>query len=268
MDNGPQYAVTVGVAFTFIGIFTKAKVERRNKTDLKDYFKNISLNTNEISKTVLKISKTGAAAETVADSMIKLKESLEGSNLGLLKRELGELSEVMKTYVDATKNSSNFVQSIAEHLNEQSKAITELNKKLSESSVLQTRAYQKASLDNDREQARILAENTQRITEMRNAFDEFLDKMTSVFSEKLIDALNSSIQDIFLFIGLAFLFQPKMQKVNAENLKKAIYVDLRAAFTEDEMNQWGAEIDEKTMAIVFKEPDVLFDVGKSYLKTR
>ena len=71
-----------------------------------------------------------------------------------------------------------------------------------------------------------------------------------------------------MFIGLAFLFQPKMQKVNAENLKKAIYVDLRAAFTEDEMNQWGAEIDEKTMAIVFKEPDVLFDVGKSYLKTR
>ena len=83
-----------------------------------------------------------------------------------------------------------------------------------------------------------------------------------------ISDLMTGLMMIFLFIGLAFLFQLEIQRADAEKLKQAIYVDLRSAFTEDEMEQWGAEIDEKTMAIVFKEPNVLFDVGKSYLKPR
>ena len=83
-----------------------------------------------------------------------------------------------------------------------------------------------------------------------------------------ISDLMTGLMMIFLFIGLAFLFQLEMQKADADNLKKAIYQDMRGAFTDEEMKMWGAEIDEKTMAIVFKEPNVLFDVGQSYLKPR
>ena len=60
----------------------------------------------------------------------------------------------------------------------------------------ETRDYQKSSLENDREQVQKLAENTERITQMRNAFDEFLHQMAEVFSEQLINAFNKSIKDL------------------------------------------------------------------------
>ena len=59
----------------------------------------------------------------------------------------------------------------------------------------ETRDYQNKSLENERKQAEILSENTQRISEMRNAFDEFLHQMAEVFSEQLINALNKSIKE-------------------------------------------------------------------------
>ena len=287
VDNGPQYAVTVGVAFTFIGIiialynfkvdnveeirqsisafldgmktafitsiigigfslligiFTKSKVEKRDKKTLTEHFKNISDNTGTI-LTFLK--DTSGSGESLKTSLDNLSKTLDGSSLGILKKELGNLSDVMKMYVDATKSSGEFLKTVSTHLSEQSKVTAALNETMSKSFTLQmqainslsksleesqtkqvarldamnnsiaqmtahsqktyenssamlneTRNYQAASLANDREQMQILSENTKRIIEMRNAFDEFLNKMATVFSEQLINALNSSIKDL------------------------------------------------------------------------
>ena len=83
-----------------------------------------------------------------------------------------------------------------------------------------------------------------------------------------ISDLMTGLMMIFLFIGLAFLFQLEMREQDALQVKRQIYADLSREFTESEMAQWGAEFDRQTMAISFKEPDVLFDVGKSNLKPR
>ena len=83
-----------------------------------------------------------------------------------------------------------------------------------------------------------------------------------------ISDLMTGLMMIFLFIGLSFLLQLEMQKEDALDVKRQIYLDLSKEFPEAEMKNWGAEIDPKTMAITFKEPEVLFDVGKSSLKPR
>ena len=83
-----------------------------------------------------------------------------------------------------------------------------------------------------------------------------------------ISDLMTGLMMIFLFIGLAFLLQLEMQKEDALDVKRQIYLDLSNEFKEAEMRNWGAEIDPKTMAITFKEPEVLFDVDSSNLKPR
>ncbi len=83
-----------------------------------------------------------------------------------------------------------------------------------------------------------------------------------------ISDLMTGLMMIFLFIGLAFLLQLEMQKEDALDVKRQIYLDLSNEFKEAEMRNWGAEIDPKTTAITFKEPEVLFDVDSSNLKPR
>lgn len=83
-----------------------------------------------------------------------------------------------------------------------------------------------------------------------------------------ISDLMTGLMMIFLFIGLAFLLQLELQKEDALDVKRQIYLDLSNEFKEAEMRNWGAEIDPKTMAVTFKEPEVLFDVDSSNLKPR
>ena len=92
-------------------------------------------------------------------------------------------------------------------------------------------------------------------------------KKNSAFGESISD-LMTGLMMIFLFIGPAFLFQLEMREQDALQIKRQIYTDLSQEFSEGEMAQWSAEFDRQTMAISFKEPDVLFDVGKSNLKPR
>lgn len=83
-----------------------------------------------------------------------------------------------------------------------------------------------------------------------------------------ISDLMTGLMMIFLFTGLLFLLQSAIEEDDALKVKRQIYLDLSNEFTEAEMKRWGAEIDPKTTAITFKEPDVLFDVGHSNLKPR
>ena len=82
-----------------------------------------------------------------------------------------------------------------------------------------------------------------------------------------ISDLMTGLMMIFLFICLAFLYQLEKTQDMIQATNKRIYQDLRTEFTDEEMAEWGAEFDEKTLAIVFdKKPEVLFDVNQSYLK--
>ena len=84
-----------------------------------------------------------------------------------------------------------------------------------------------------------------------------------------ISDLMTGLMMIFLFICLAFLYQLEKTQDMIQATNKRIYQDLRTEFTDEEMAEWGAEFDEKTLAIVFdKKPEVLFDVNQSYLKPR
>lgn len=59
----------------------------------------------------------------------------------------------------------------------------------------------------------------------------------------------------------------KMRTVaqNYEDLQAQIYVELIQEF-QDDLGQWSAVIDQSDNTIRFKEPDVLFDAGKSRVK--
>lgn len=84
-----------------------------------------------------------------------------------------------------------------------------------------------------------------------------------------ISDLMAGLMMLFLFIGLAFLYQLDKQKNEYIDIKRQIYVDLSEAFPEDVLKKWGAEINQKTLAVYFKEPDVMFlsdrsDVRKEF----
>lgn len=95
-----------------------------------------------------------------------------------------------------------------------------------------------------------------------------------MFSEKKLNVwesisdLMTGLMMVFLFIGLAFWIEWQSNVENYAKFKKQIYLDLSNEFTEAEMKEWGAEINPKTMAVTFKEPDVLFAVGSNNLKPR
>lgn len=60
----------------------------------------------------------------------------------------------------------------------------------------ETRTYQQDSLKMSQEQLKILSANTDRITEMKDAFERFLDDMARKNNEEFIKALNESMKDL------------------------------------------------------------------------
>ena len=60
----------------------------------------------------------------------------------------------------------------------------------------ESRDYQKDSLEISRKQQEILSDNTDRITEMKVAFNKFLDDMAKKNNEEFIKALNESMKDL------------------------------------------------------------------------
>lgn len=60
----------------------------------------------------------------------------------------------------------------------------------------EARDYQKDSLEISRNQQQILSDNTDRIAEMKDAFNKFLDDMAKKNNEEFIKALNESMKDL------------------------------------------------------------------------
>lgn len=55
---------------------------------------------------------------------------------------------------------------------------------------------------------------------------------------------------------------------NAYNeIKQKLYEALMSEFKEDELEKWHASIDRDTLCIRFQEPNMMFDEGKSELKS-
>lgn len=86
-----------------------------------------------------------------------------------------------------------------------------------------------------------------------------------------ISDLMSGLMIIFMFIAIAFMTQVAKEKQGmtdlAEDYKKikiSIYQELFKEF-ESDLNQWNAYIDEKTLSIKFREPDIFFEQGSSDL---
>jgi len=89
-----------------------------------------------------------------------------------------------------------------------------------------------------------------------------------------VSDLMAGLMMVFLFISVAlmrnaFLERDKIVDV-AEAYKKtqvAIYQALQVEF-KDDLVDWGAAIDPKTLSFEFQSPDVLFAMGKTTLRAR
>lgn len=89
-----------------------------------------------------------------------------------------------------------------------------------------------------------------------------------------VSDMMSGLMVIFLFIAITYMMQVSKDKnqlveiaVTYEKTKNAIYDELLLEFKND-LEKWDAEIDKQSLAIRFKEPDVLFNVGKTEIKEK
>ena len=95
-----------------------------------------------------------------------------------------------------------------------------------------------------------------------------------MFSEKEFDIwesisdLMTGLMMIFLFIVIAFMYELQESQREAVAVKNAIYEKLVEEFPTSKLQEWGAVIDPKTLAVKFVEPDVLFGVGQSTVQPR
>lgn len=89
-----------------------------------------------------------------------------------------------------------------------------------------------------------------------------------------VSDLMSGLMVVFMFIAVAYMYE--MNKVvNAviyitngfQDTEHSLYKELNTEF-KDDLEEWNAYIDSKSLSIVFKEPDVLFEKGKYAIKRR
>ncbi len=86
--------------------------------------------------------------------------------------------------------------------------------------------------------------------------------------------LMSGLMVIFMFIALAYMHEIKtvMNGViyiteGFKDDEKSLYNELHKEFKND-LEDWNAFIDAKTLSIIFKEPDVLFEKGEYSIRKR
>ena len=79
-----------------------------------------------------------------------------------------------------------------------------------------------------------------------------------------ISDIMSGLMIVFMFIAIAFMMQIQNEIHNYVDIKQKIYLSLYEEF-KDDLPKWDAELDDKTLTIRFKEPDVLFGVGSAFL---
>ena len=86
--------------------------------------------------------------------------------------------------------------------------------------------------------------------------------------------LMSGLMIIFMFIAIAYMHE--IREVNNgiiyitegfQDKEKSLFNELNKEFKND-LEDWNAYIDSKTLSIIFKEPDVLFKKGEFKIKMR
>ena len=89
-----------------------------------------------------------------------------------------------------------------------------------------------------------------------------------------ISDMMSALMIIFLFIAISFMIKVNEQKKDMDKIireskqvKIEIYEALNKEFRDD-FNHWGAELDQKTLAVRFKEPEVLFKPNSSKIEDK
>ena len=89
-----------------------------------------------------------------------------------------------------------------------------------------------------------------------------------------ITDLMSGLMVIFAFVAVVFLAQMKLvlDKViyvteGFKDTEQSLYNELMKEFKND-LEDWNAYIDAKTLSIIFKEPDVLFEKGEYVIKDK
>ncbi|MGY0394165.1 OmpA/MotB family protein [Fusobacterium sp. SYSU M8A802] len=89
-----------------------------------------------------------------------------------------------------------------------------------------------------------------------------------------ISDLMSSLMIIFMFIAISFMSQISKEKQTLTDIaneykkvKLSIYQELFNEFKTD-LNEWNAYIDQETLSIKFREPDIFFEQGSSQLSNK
>ena len=82
-----------------------------------------------------------------------------------------------------------------------------------------------------------------------------------------ISDMMAGLMVIFLFIAISYMLHVKEETEKIKAIAVAyiqiqldLYDDLEAEFKED-LKRWNADLDDETLTIRFKEPDVLFEPG-------
>lgn len=89
-----------------------------------------------------------------------------------------------------------------------------------------------------------------------------------------ISDMMSGLMVIFLFVSVAFMLDVLREKdkikqiaITYARLQDDLYDDLYEEFKND-LPRWNAELDRRTLAVRFKEPEVLFEKGKAELRPK
>jgi len=86
--------------------------------------------------------------------------------------------------------------------------------------------------------------------------------------------LMAGLMVIFMFIAIAYMYEIK-DVINGviyitegyQDTEQSLYEELYKELKND-LEDWNAYIDAKTLSVVFKEPDILFEKGKYKIKPR
>ena len=86
--------------------------------------------------------------------------------------------------------------------------------------------------------------------------------------------LMAGLMVIFMFIAIAYMYEIK-DVINGviyitegyQDTEQSLYEELYKELKND-LEDWNAYIDAKTLSVVFKEPDILFERGKYKIKPR
>ena len=89
-----------------------------------------------------------------------------------------------------------------------------------------------------------------------------------------ISDMMSGLMMIFLFISISYMLQVFYEKnkiqdiaLTYQRVQKTLYDSLYNEFKYD-LKKWDAEIDDKTLSVRFKSPDILFKTGSDLLEPR